>query len=976
MRNLKKFLALVLAMMMALSLMVTANAMNPNYDYPDVEEATFDEAIDVLTGMGVFRGDNGNFYPTRPIMRSEAVAILYRLVTGDVSDSQAQLYAPAAAQFNDVLPNAWYAGYVGFAVDAGFVKGYNGDFMPNQNVTGYEMLAMLLRAVGYGKNGEFTGSQWMVNVGSTAQSLGILDNIQSTHYANTLSRASTREVVAELTFQTAATVPTVRYEYGYYNQYTGVVISGVTRELNPTLGEKVFNLSGATGIVVGNQETGEDATLMCFGYRENSDGDKIYDIFNQYSHDDVAYTGDPDPANIVYGSTVYEFDAETGLNLYGHKATVWYNYRNNHAYAVIDNAKAAMVYASDNDSTADGALGKAIKAAGFDPSKNLAADKVHWSAEYGQFDDNSTISTPSAINMYTVIDNTGNGGIDAIIRLNAEVAQIIETNTTASTKTLTLGGKKASGFGTLGVIVASGSGNKILPNSTTKLGEIVTAWQVAGTTGAANDTTDPETAYYRLSSPLKTVTGTVATYTVADSKVGSVKLTTGETISRSGILTAEQDIAYYANKGVDPTDISAGVNYTFVVDDLGRFLDISSPNEWSFLYATYADFQYGAMGSGDIDYKMYGIDWEGKNVNDKTLTWMNLDGNKYGPGLGSDGTLGEGYAKTIPSVVLNVTKKDMATNSVQPGNHIGVMMNSKGQMVTVGTDGITDGSIQMLSGSTWTITRQDAANGFARVPDGGNDYMLTNDTLFYVVTGFGTGATVKTYKGVAELVGSSTSATISYTTGDNEVWFKTGSYAYDKIDTTNNKTVTMVILSAANLKDYSAQNLYYCSDATATGVKLAGLDTIEQYELWLNGEPGTYFLDTTGSGATPADNKFYTLSKSTEYNGVPIYEAKEITASTDPKMDDYVNGGVCAVDKTYNYIMVNQYNKAQIGSYVMNVDGAKVADTADTTGRIEIDSLLKLNNAVSTGYVVTVAIVNDGINVATIYVTDVVAPSP
>ena len=222
MRNLKKFLALVLAMMMAFSLMVTAHALNPNYDYPDVEEATFDEAIDVLTGMGVFRGDNGNFYPTRPIMRSEAVAILYRLVTGDTSDSQAQLYAPAAAQFGDVLPNAWYAGYVGFAVDAGFVKGYNGNFMPNQNVTGYEMLAMLLRAVGYGKNGEFTGSQWMVNVGSTAQSLGILDNIQSTHYANTLSKASTREVVAELTFEAAAYVPTVRYEYGYYNQYTGV----------------------------------------------------------------------------------------------------------------------------------------------------------------------------------------------------------------------------------------------------------------------------------------------------------------------------------------------------------------------------------------------------------------------------------------------------------------------------------------------------------------------------------------------------------------------------------------------------------------------------------------------------------------------------------------------------------------------------------------------------------------------------------
>ena len=65
MRNLKKFLALVLAMMMTLSLMVTVNAKE---SYPDLDKAdeAFVEAIDVLSGVGVIRGDEtGNYNPRR-----------------------------------------------------------------------------------------------------------------------------------------------------------------------------------------------------------------------------------------------------------------------------------------------------------------------------------------------------------------------------------------------------------------------------------------------------------------------------------------------------------------------------------------------------------------------------------------------------------------------------------------------------------------------------------------------------------------------------------------------------------------------------------------------------------------------------------------------------------------------------------------------------------------------------------------------
>ena len=59
MRNLKKFLALVLAMMMTLSLMVTVNAATPT-DFSDGDKITdaYKEAVDVLSALKVVKGDD------------------------------------------------------------------------------------------------------------------------------------------------------------------------------------------------------------------------------------------------------------------------------------------------------------------------------------------------------------------------------------------------------------------------------------------------------------------------------------------------------------------------------------------------------------------------------------------------------------------------------------------------------------------------------------------------------------------------------------------------------------------------------------------------------------------------------------------------------------------------------------------------------------------------------------------------------
>ena len=396
MRNLKKFLALVMAMVMAFSLMLSASAANPVKTFDDAGsiEEKFVEAADVLTGMKVFQGDEGGFRPADTITRAEVAALIYRLATGDVDDVRSGAYANYG-NFTDVAESDWFAGYVGYCANAGYIKGKTPTtFDPYASVTGYEALAMILRAIGYDKNGEFTGATWETNVSALATQLGILTNIKTTHYGNTLYLASRRDVVAELLFQADAKVNMVNYTpaFGYqpYGDEGGVTGS----EKNPTLGEKIFGLAlSEKGVLLGNQQTGETGSVM--GYASDSkefdakpvtqhvNGADINDTnwpngvsytaytwkgpYNVANAGTIAAPTDTDndqtfdhandtAANAVLGTNV-KFELETGIDLIGHNLKLWYDNGNGvvsnnkkHVYAYFDKATLTDVVtiAADN----------------------------------------------------------------------------------------------------------------------------------------------------------------------------------------------------------------------------------------------------------------------------------------------------------------------------------------------------------------------------------------------------------------------------------------------------------------------------------------------------------------------------------------------------------------------------------------------------------------------------------------------------
>ncbi len=228
MRNLKKILALVLALMMVVSTMVFASAASLE-DYVDGDEvsAEYAEAVEVLTGMGIFKGDEEGFRPQDTITRAEVSTSVYRVLSGDVTDSKVEVWKEYT-MFDDVASDAWYAGFVNYAANVKWVIGVgNNKFDPNSDVTGYEMLAILLRALGYDKNQEFANSDdWRIEVATIAEEIGLTDVLVS---ANP-NRAMTREQIAALMFQALQTSK-VKYTLAYGYRPTGEL-----------LGDELFDL--------------------------------------------------------------------------------------------------------------------------------------------------------------------------------------------------------------------------------------------------------------------------------------------------------------------------------------------------------------------------------------------------------------------------------------------------------------------------------------------------------------------------------------------------------------------------------------------------------------------------------------------------------------------------------------------------------------------------------------------------------------
>ncbi len=159
MRNLKKFLALVLALMMVVSVMVTVSATSFTDDASI--DTSYKEAVEVLTAVGVLggRGD-GTFDPKGPLNRAEAAKLISYLLIGTEADQLA-----TAAVFDDVPVTYWGNRYINYVSLKEIVDPANANYRPTASVTGHEFGKMVLVALEYGDPAKYTNTpDWTINV--------------------------------------------------------------------------------------------------------------------------------------------------------------------------------------------------------------------------------------------------------------------------------------------------------------------------------------------------------------------------------------------------------------------------------------------------------------------------------------------------------------------------------------------------------------------------------------------------------------------------------------------------------------------------------------------------------------------------------------------------------------------------------------------------------------------------------------------
>ena len=266
----KKFLSLVLALVMTMSLVtVSAGAK----DFTDNSKINYKEAVDVMSAVKVIDGyAEGDFRPANTLTRGAAAKIICNMILGPTT---AGALVADAAPYKDVPTNHTFAGYIAYCQKEGIISGYaDGTFRPGNTLTGYAFMKMLLGALGYDVTAEgYTGNNWSINVAKRALSdkVDLADGLNGDFNG---VKAVTREEACLYAFNTLK-APMVEYENN-----NSVTVNGITFTNKSTAKEVTRNDEKAKTVVV------ED-DLLNFGekyFTKLDIGSKEKDTFGRPAH--------------------------------------------------------------------------------------------------------------------------------------------------------------------------------------------------------------------------------------------------------------------------------------------------------------------------------------------------------------------------------------------------------------------------------------------------------------------------------------------------------------------------------------------------------------------------------------------------------------------------------------------------------------------------------------------------------------------
>ena len=218
----KKFLSLVLALVMTMSLVtVSAGAK----DFTDASKINYDEAVTVMSAAKVIDGyAEGDFRPTATLTRGAAAKIICNMILGPTT---ASALVADAAPYKDVPANHTFAGYIAYCQKTGIISGYaDGTFKPANTLTGYAFMKMLLGALGYKADVEgYTSPNWSINVAKQAINAGLNKGLKGDFNG---VKAVNREEACLYAFNT---LKATMVEYDTTITIGGVTVAGARKDV-------------------------------------------------------------------------------------------------------------------------------------------------------------------------------------------------------------------------------------------------------------------------------------------------------------------------------------------------------------------------------------------------------------------------------------------------------------------------------------------------------------------------------------------------------------------------------------------------------------------------------------------------------------------------------------------------------------------------------------------------------------------------
>ena len=182
MKNLKKVLALVLAVVMIMGVVTVASAKT----YTDVKGTdNYADAIDALSSLKILDGfEDGTFKADGTLNRAQAakiVAIVHNAATnGKIKgqDAISGLYSNAQNPFVD-CNNSWALPYINYCRITGLADGMTATtYAPKRELTGVQWLKLMLTTLNFDTAKEgYTGTGWDVNVLNRANEVGLTDGL-------------------------------------------------------------------------------------------------------------------------------------------------------------------------------------------------------------------------------------------------------------------------------------------------------------------------------------------------------------------------------------------------------------------------------------------------------------------------------------------------------------------------------------------------------------------------------------------------------------------------------------------------------------------------------------------------------------------------------------------------------------------------------------------------------------------------------